>query len=95
MVQGPVDWQQFIGDIATVAEVGAGSIDGKTRLLEDLALDSLALTELVVLLADRYGLDTLLSGLEDRGWANVSVRSLYDELFRGRPQPGRVTIRRT
>jgi acyl carrier protein len=78
-----VSWEDFVTDVAAIAEVPATQITAETRVLEDLALDSLALAELGVVLVDKYDTHSLSRELETRRWDNVTVRSLYEEYLTG------------
>jgi acyl carrier protein len=86
-VKRTLTWDEFRAEVAQVADVSPGEIDDQTRVLEDLGLDSLALTELVVILVDKYDVWSLSKDLENRRWANVTVRQLYDEYLTGAPTP--------
>lgn len=78
-----VTWEDFVKEVAAIAEVPDGEITAETRVLEDLALDSLALAELGVVLVDKYDTHSLSRDLETRLWDNVTVRSLYEEYLTG------------
>jgi acyl carrier protein len=78
-----VSWEDFVTEVAAIAEVPATQITAETRVLEDLALDSLALAELGVVLVDKYDTHSLSRELETRRWDNVTVRSLYEEYLTG------------
>ncbi len=80
-----VSWERFVTEVATIALVPAADIHEKTRLLEDLALDSLALAELAVVLTDKYDLHSPSSDLNSRTWQDCTVRALYDELVTSAP----------
>lgn len=88
-----VKWEQFLVEVASIAEVAASDIQPDTRVLEDLALDSLALAELGVVLVDKYDTWSLSRELETRSWDNVTVRDLYDEYLTGAPPPTAGTAR--
>jgi acyl carrier protein/RimJ/RimL family protein N-acetyltransferase len=80
-----VTWEEFLAEVASIADVDAADVHPDTRVLEDLALDSLALAELGVVLVDRYDTWSLSRELETRSWENVTVRDLYDEYLTGAP----------
>jgi acyl carrier protein len=68
-----------VADVARVAETPPDGIARDTLLVADLALDSLALTEMITMLVSDYGMRTLVQTLEDRDWSDASVGKLYDE----------------
>ena len=76
------------GVVGAGAEVVA-AVDGDTRLIEDLGLDSLSLTELVVILIERHDMYSLSKTLEERSWEHVTARALYDEYLTGVPPSAR------
>jgi acyl carrier protein/RimJ/RimL family protein N-acetyltransferase len=82
-----VTWEEFVAEVAGIAEVPAADVQSGSRVLEDLALDSLALAELGVVLVDRYDTWSLSRELETRSWENVTVRDLYNEYLTGAPSP--------
>jgi acyl carrier protein len=86
-----ITWEEFATEVAEIAQVAAAEVGPDTKVLEDLALDSLALAELGVVLVDKYDLGTLSSDLEARSWDNVTVRALYDEYLTGVPEPASAT----
>jgi acyl carrier protein len=88
-VDGKHTWEHFAAAVAGIAQVQAQDIAPTTRLDNDLGLDSLALTELVVLLIVDFDMESLEDDLDDRDWAHVTVGALYDEYTSGRrAQPG-------
>lgn len=80
-----IPWEEFVREVAGIAEVSPDSVDEQSRILEDLGLDSLALAELGVVLVDKYDTYSLSRELETRRWDNVTVRALYDEYLTGAP----------
>jgi acyl carrier protein len=78
-----LSWDEFVAAIAAIASVSAGRITHATRIDPDLGLDSLALTELVVLLIVDFGMDHLGAELEHRDWSQVTVGDLYAECRSG------------
>lgn len=80
-----VEWAEFVGAIAEIAEIGHEGVGRESRLLEDLNLDSLALAELVALLLVELEMGTLESDLVERDWKLVTVGELFDEYSRGVP----------
>jgi acyl carrier protein len=80
-----VTWEQFVTEVAEIAQVSEDQVQADTRVLEDLALDSLALAELGVILVDKYQTASPTNDLESRKWENVTVRALYNEYLRAAP----------
>jgi acyl carrier protein len=78
-------WQEFSDGVAGAARVPQARITPGTRLIEDLDLDSLALTEVIVVLISDFGFEQLDDELGDRVWEGVTVGDLFDEYVRGRP----------
>ena len=72
-------WREFANQIATVARVAHEDVQPKSRLIEDLALDSLALTEVVVFVIETYDPLPFLQRLEGRTWEGVTVGELFYE----------------
>jgi acyl carrier protein len=72
-------WEHFAREVAAVARVPAGDLDPSARLIEDLGLDSLALTEVAVLMITEFGMASVADDLERRDWSGVTVGELYDE----------------
>jgi acyl carrier protein len=81
----PIGWEEFVAEVAAIAQVSASDVREDTRVLEDLALDSLALAELGVVLVDKYDSFSLSRDLETRSWVHRTVRSLYDEYLTSAP----------
>jgi acyl carrier protein len=65
--------------------VPAEDLAPSMRLDQDLALDSLALTEVVVLLIVDFDMETLAEELEQRDWRGVTLGDLYGEYRTGQP----------
>jgi hypothetical protein len=63
-------------------------------LIEDLALDSVALAELLTILIDDYGVERLVTGLEDQGWAGLTAKELFDRFVNGDPGRPRLVVKR-
>jgi acyl carrier protein len=74
-----INWEDFTGEVASIAGVPSDRIHAETRILEDLGLDSLALAELAVVLVEKYDMWSVSKQLETRTWADVTVRDLFDE----------------
>ena len=77
-------WEAFSAAVAASVHVPAEQISPRTRLDRDLGLDSLALTELVVLLIVEFDMQGLAAELEQRDWTTVTVGALYEEYRNGR-----------
>jgi acyl carrier protein len=91
-------FDDFAAAIAEVAHVPAANIAQGTRLLEDLDIDSLALTEVIVMLMVDFGMSSLSDGLERRDWRGITAGDLYEEYRKGEAPPvvrGPVVFRRT
>ena len=79
-----VSWETFAAAVAALAQVPADEITPEAGLDQDLGLDSLALTELVVLLIVDFDMQSLADELEHRDWSKVTMGELYDEYQMGR-----------
>ena len=75
----------FVATIARTADIPAERLAAQTRLVPDLGLDSLALTEVVVTLVAEYDMATLADDVDDRDWNEMTAQDLYDEYLSGRP----------
>jgi acyl carrier protein len=73
-----LEWNELVGEVADFAQVPAQSIGRQTLLIEDLGLDSLALTELLITLIDEYEIEALSAELFARNWERVSVGELFE-----------------
>ena len=82
---GQASWEDFVHSVAAAAGIPVREVSPSTRLIEDLDLDSLALTEVVVMLIVELGMESLSDGLEQRRWDSVTVGGLYDEYI-SKPQ---------
>jgi acyl carrier protein len=80
-----VSWEAFVAEVAAIAQVSEDRVQPDTRVLVDLALDSLALAELGVILVEKYETVSPSDDLETRKWDNVTVRALYNEYLRVTP----------
>jgi phosphopantetheine binding protein len=79
----PADaWRDFAAEVAEAAGVAEARITPDARLVEDLALDSLSLAEVVVMVIERYDPLAFLQQLGDRTWEGVTVGQLFDECMR-------------
>lgn len=79
MTEPRLSWEQFCSDLATIADAAADEIQRDTRLIADLALDSLALAEVVAMLVVDYDVRTLANSLEERDWTDAVAGDLYSE----------------
>ena len=70
-------WREFQHDLAAAGGVAPDAVLAESTLVGDLGLDSLALTEVVALLAVEYGVDTLSDGLDERAWEALTAGDLY------------------
>jgi acyl carrier protein len=77
------DWEDFVAAVAAAAQVREDAISPATRLGTDLGVDSLALTEVVVMLIVDFDMDGLSDQLDQRQWGSVTVGELYDEYRAG------------
>lgn len=84
-----LEWSSFATAIAQTAGVPAERIEPGTRLLEDLGLDSLALSEVIVLLLVDFEMFSLEQELSKREWRHVTVGELFQEYQRGQAPPSR------
>lgn len=84
---GKLGWEQFAAAIAEAAQVPVEKITPTSRLLEDLGLDSLALSELIVLLIVELEMTKLESELASREWDRVTVGELFEEYQQGERPP--------
>jgi acyl carrier protein len=77
----PGTWEIFVSSVAEIAGVDPGDIREDTRLINDLGLDSVALTEIVVVLVDDFDVPELSHELDEGAWAEVSVGELFRTHF--------------
>lgn len=77
------DWGTFIACVAEIADVEPVRIRRETRVIDDLNLDSLGVTELVVLLLADFELEALSERLLNADWNAVTVGDIYDEYCGG------------
>lgn len=93
---GKLDWPQFAARIAEVVGVPVGRVEHGSSLLDDLGLDSLALTEVIVLLLVDLDMSSLEPGLAERDWRQVTVGNLFEEYSHETPaQPRTQFVMRT
>lgn len=82
-------WPDFAAQLAEVAEFPVADITPRSRLVEDLNLDSIALLEVLVFVVETYEPPSISQELESRRWEGVTVGALYQECVgRGPPQAG-------
>jgi acyl carrier protein len=72
------DWNLIVGHLAEVAEVAPDTITRETRLVDDLNLDSLGLTEAVVILLADLELEELPDSLASADWSTLTVGEVHD-----------------
>lgn len=79
----PLLWDAFAAAVAEIAAVPPGSVTANARLLDDLGLDSLALTEVIVFCVVELEMETLARDLGERPWDRITIGDLYDEYKTG------------
>jgi acyl carrier protein len=77
--RGSDDWGLFVGHLAEVADVAPDAIERETRLVDDLNLDSLGLTEAVVVLLADLEFEELPEPLVSADWSRLTVGDVYDQ----------------
>lgn len=80
-------WNEFIRVVAQFTELPVESIDGESWLIENLGLDSLALTELLITLIEDHGVDGLAEDIFERSWEQVTLAELFEQYCNGKPAP--------
>jgi acyl carrier protein len=78
-----MSWDDLIAEISRVADLPPKRIDRESRLVADLGLDSLALTELAVVLIDQYQVESLSAKLEQVPWDALTVEALFTTYVKG------------
>lgn len=73
-------WPAFVEEVARLAGVPVAEVDRQTRLIADLAMDSLAIVELVVKLDHSHGINTA-GRLHAEGWNQITVGELFDRVL--------------
>jgi acyl carrier protein len=69
-------WSRFADALAAVGEVDRAEVAEPARLIDDLGLDSLALTEVAVMVNTVYGVDLLeVDAFQD--WEGVTAGDLF------------------
>jgi acyl carrier protein len=79
-----LEWDEFAARVAEATGVDAARVRPETRLVEDLELDSLAITEVVVVLLVDFQLDGLSERLQRSGWQDITAGDVYEELRNGK-----------
>lgn len=74
-------WAALTDGVAAIAQVPADALAPETRIVGDLNLDSLALTELAVLLVVEFGVDDAVLA-DDRDWSAVTLGELHAHVSR-------------
>ncbi len=70
-------WETFRSGVAEIADVPSNSVGQDTRLIGDLGMDSVALTELVTMLVDDFDIPELAHQLADNDWGTVTVGEVF------------------
>jgi Phosphopantetheine attachment site len=83
-VTGDEGWEEFRARLSELTGVPLEDVTPAARLVEDLGLDSLGITEVAVLLLVDYELDGLSDGLQRSGWDGVTAGDVYEECRGGR-----------
>ena len=87
-------WDDFAVAVAAIVHIPVEAAQRDTRLVGDVGLDSLGLTELIVALIIDFEMESLSNGLEERDWNEVTIGSLYDEYLRESEPADRIRIER-
>jgi acyl carrier protein len=82
-------WLEFRAAIADACRLPAEDIGREMMLIGDLGLDSLALSELALVLIVDLHMVSIADGLEECRWESLSVGSLYDQWLREVPPSAR------
>ncbi len=81
-----LEWERFRAAIAEVADAPPDAVTLKSRLIEDLGVDSFGLAELVAVLLVDLAMSSLESDLVDREWERLTVGELFEE-YLGQERP--------
>lgn len=76
-------WEAFVTVLARAANVSSEAIERRTRLADDLGLDSLAFAEVIVALLVDLDMESIEQDLGQRDWRDVTVGELFDEYQSG------------
>lgn len=79
----PVAWDEFAAAVAEIAQQPPDRVTRDARVIEDLALDSVALAELVVLLIDDYEVAGVARELDELAWSRLTLGRIFDEHLTG------------
>jgi acyl carrier protein len=79
----PPSWPQFTAMVAELSGVDREQVQRETLPIEELGFDSLQLAEIVVVLIDDYGVESLAQDLDTRAWEKVTLGQLFDEIQQG------------
>lgn len=82
-----LSWESFAELVAQAGGVPVDKVTQEARLLEDLNLDSFALTEVLVSLLLDLEMRSLERDLNRREWRQVTVGELYTEYVRNEAPP--------
>ncbi len=69
----------FLTTVAEIARVPVEAVGPDTRLLEDLSLDSLELSEVLLALVTEHELGSLSDPIRHSNWKGVTVGELYND----------------
>jgi acyl carrier protein len=72
-----MEWGELMAEVAPFTEVAPERISRDSMLIEDLGLDSLALTELLITLIEEHGAEPLTEELFSRSWERVTLGELF------------------
>jgi RimJ/RimL family protein N-acetyltransferase/acyl carrier protein len=76
-------WDAFAAELAALAHAPLEVVEPGTRLVEDLALDSIALAELTASLVDTYGATRLAESLGEIAWEGLTAGALFEGYVSG------------
>jgi acyl carrier protein len=75
-------WEAFTARVAEIADIEPSQVHPESLLIRELGLDSLALTELVLVVIYDLGGEALANDILERSWETVSAGQLYDDACR-------------
>jgi acyl carrier protein len=70
-------WARYVSDLAALSDAAIGEITEESRLVADLGFDSLAFTELALILDDRYGSRNFAADLPSVPWLELTAGSVF------------------
>jgi acyl carrier protein len=88
-----MNWEDFAHAVAEVAGADSSQVGHRTRLVGDLGLDSLALTEVLVMLMVDLQMTSVADQLAERDWGRVTVGDLYEKYRTGDGRASAVRMR--